>query len=345
MSAFRVLVVDDSAYVRRALSECLQGSELVGELKLAEDGLRALEILDAGFIPDYIVLDLVMPNMNGFSFLKELSRRKSRAKVIVFSTFSRRGAQETVEALLLGAIDFVPKPDKPPFADACKKLLEKFQVFASLSGSLEVLGEPEEKKEKIEGNEPAYKMVLFVGSHGALPALRQIFSKLEPHSGVAYGSVFHLPAPFYPVLGARLHAISGIPSIIVEDRNPVLEMKNYMPSDGNMVFSAKENVAYINRSPFGHSQVYKPSIDRTLISAAPVFRERLLVVFLSGMGNDGVEGAHDVKMYGGKVVVQDPETAPVPTLPKMVSRRVSPDAVLELKEIPSFVDGFSCENS
>ncbi len=341
MRKFKVLVVDDSAFVRNSLKECFSKAPSIEEVRLAQDGAEALDILKSGYEPDYIVLDLVMPNMNGFSFMRELSKTGAGSKVIIFSTFSRRGAQETVDALLHGAIDFVPKPDRPPFEDACRKLLEKFEVFASLYGmTSEDLETLREKKESIEGNDPARKMVVFVGSYGALPALRQIFPKVSPERGASFASIFHLPSSFYPVLGARLHAMTGIPFVIVEEKNPVLELKNYMPGDGNLVFSKKDDTIFVNKAPFSPNQVYKPSIDRTLISVSPVFRESLMVVFLSGMGNDGVEGAHDVKLYGGKVIVQDPETAAVPTLPRMVARRVEPDAILPVKNLHEAVNEF-----
>jgi two-component system chemotaxis response regulator CheB len=346
----RVLVVDDSAVNRRSISEALSKSsdvEVVGKAADGEEALRLALLLR----PDVITLDLEMPRMDGFTFLRILMSRQP-TPVVVVSSYSQK--ENVFKALELGALDFVAKPEKgasTELASIRSELINKVLSVRSLRPSTLNARPRLESFSKLTAMPAprvreltAPKRVIGIASStGGPTALIEVFSKLPDEYPNAILVAQHMPEKFTKTFAQRLDKRSRIAVTEADDGNVVgAGFGLICPGRRCMEIEPEGSDRLRVRvlAPL-ESDRYVPSADRLFRSLARVFKERAIGVILTGMGDDGVLGARDIIDAGGTVVAESEETAVIYGMPGSAVRAGVVTRSLPIGKIADYVAGLS----
>ena len=336
----RVLVIDDSAFNRRTIVKMLEAMpnvEVIGYACDGEEGLR--KVLDLK--PDLVTLDLEMPRMDGFTFLR-IVMQKQPTPVIVVS--SRANDEDVFRALEFGAVEFVPKPSarvSPTLMDIREVLVEKVREVtkANLRNVLgrrpSVAPPPRVERPRPVTPEPRggsdFPVVVIGSSTGGPPALQAIFTAIQEPVEVGFAVAQHMPPDFTRAFADRLNRFSALEIREAADGD-VLRPGRVLIAPGGRnleIFRSGEELTVKVTEPKSH-QRYIPSADVLFASAAPLLGARLLGVVLTGMGNDGARGVQAVKGHGGSVLAEDEESCVVFGMPKEAIATGKVDAVVPL---------------
>ncbi len=348
----RLLVVDDSAYNRRNIAEVFAAHPEVEVVGKAADGEEALKLVTL-LRPDVITLDLEMPRMDGFTFLRILMA-KAPTPVIVVSSYSQR--ENVFKALELGALDFVPKPDRvgPDSPDLREEILQKVLLVRSLrpsfvpsmlirkqvSGSFSPEGEPT----GFDGAQPGptpYRppriVVAIASSTGGPSALLQLFGKLTATTGAAFLVAQHMPDKFTRTFAERLDKRGPVRTLEASDGDVLAPATGFVcPGRRCMELVIRGAELKLLVGPAAAGDKYVPSADRLFKSVAPL-GARCVGVILTGMGDDGVEGARSIRQAGGVVIAESKETAIVNGMPGAAVRAGVASEVLPLPAIGDYL--------
>jgi len=344
-SKLRVLVVDDSALNRRQVSELLAAT---GEVEVAGEAADGQEALTQVFQlkPDAVTLDLEMPRMNGFTFLRLLMARQPTPVIVI----SRHSEKESVfKALEFGAVDFLEKPQKWSDSDRetlLPQLLEKVLLLRTLRtdrGALRHADVPRRitkaPSEPSRASRAAPRRVVAIASSAGGPAaLLEIFSQLPERAPIAVLVAQHMPPRFTATFAKRLDYRSRLTVAEARDGEVVAAHRGYVcPGDRCMELELDDDgeTLRVRVGPSRGTDRYVPSADRLLQSVARVVGPRAVGVVLTGMGDDGAAGAMAIRRNRGTVVVESRETAVVPGMPTAAAP--SADHVLALGEIATFL--------
>ena len=354
-----VLVVDDSAYVRTTLTELLSKQKELGEILTAVDGEDALRKV-IKYKPDVIILDLEMPRMDGFTFLRLLLDRKP-IPVIVLS--AKSNYYNIIKAMELGAIDFIPKPmngNSPEIESIINELKEKILISQSFnpgsasvrykdfwgksstsSYNYEVVFLP---PEKTLISERSTKNLIIVGigaSTGGPAALYQIMSSVKINENVAFVIAQHMPDNFIDAFAERLDRVSSYIVKRGEQGETLRGGTAYIsPSSKSMIIAKKGKKLIIEMKRITERDKYAPSIDKLFFSLAEVIGQKAMGVILTGMGNDGVEGLLELRLQNGHTVAEAEETAVVFGMPREAIKRGAVEKVLPLRDIPGEINNW-----
>jgi two-component system chemotaxis response regulator CheB len=347
----RVLVIDDSALNRthiRALLTATGEVEIVGE---AGDGQEALTLVFQRK-PDAVTLDLEMPRMNGFTFLR-LLMSKQPTPVLVISRHSEK--ENVFKALEFGAVDFLEKPSKWSEIDTTAmqaQLMGKVSLLRSLiieRGTLRAVEPPlraTRTKASIEPKRPSRMpprhVVAIASSAGGPAALLEIFSHMPERAPIAVLVAQHMPERFTATFAQRLEYRSRLTVSEARDGDSVVAHRGFVcPGDRCMELELASNGVDLRLSvqPPRASDRYVPSADRLLQSVARVAGPRAVGVVLTGMGDDGAQGADAIRRNRGTVIVESRETAVVPGMPTAAAP--SAHHVLALGDIAKFLAALS----
>jgi len=343
----RVVVADDSGLMRRVLTHALSdaGFDVVGQ---AQDGDEALELCRR-LRPDAMTLDLHMPGMDGIGVLRELKRPGAPSiPVIVVSAFSTAHGARAVDALSEGAFDLVAKPGAGDALSAfVAELSDKVRAAA---GSLRrrvvrsapapaAPAAPAPPAPRRVGPTPgavgAKPLVFIASSTGGPAALARLVPQLPASLGAGTVIVQHMPAGFTTSLAARLDRASKLEVVEAKAGDTLAPDKVLLGPGGLHLRLDKERRAFLSDDdPIGG---LRPRADLAISDAAKLFGRRLLLVVLTGMGNDGVAGARDVRAHGGRVLIQEESTCTVYGMPRAVSEAGLADAVFGLDELPAAI--------
>jgi two-component system, chemotaxis family, protein-glutamate methylesterase/glutaminase len=347
----RVLVVDDSALNRDNLAQALRATgeaDVVGEAADGEQGLQEAVRLK----PDVVTLDLEMPRMNGFTFLR-LLMSKQPTPVIVVSSHSQK--ENVFKALEFGAIDFVEKPARwasPEAATLRVQLVEKLKLVRSLRPGVTTLRPPSmqppsrmgvsippAERKKASLKVPPRFVIAIASSAGGPAALLELFSQLPDKFRAAVLVAQHMPERFTATFAQRLDLRSGLRVTEARDQDPVISHHAYVcPGNRCMEVEVVPGGAdlRIRLSDPEPTDRYVPSADRLLASVARASGPRAVGVVLTGMGDDGTEGALAILKHRGLVIAQSRESAVVPGMPEAAVRAGAVSKVLALEEIAAF---------
>jgi two-component system chemotaxis response regulator CheB len=346
----RVLVVDDSAHNRRAIAAILGNHPDIEIVGTADDGEKALKSV-AALKPDLITLDLEMPRMDGFTFLRILMQQMP-TPVIVISSLSRK--QQVFQVLELGALDFVGKPtrffsaEEPGLRDELinKVLAVRFLQIVPFNRraagkELTAVGTalPPKNKPAVERVE---RVVCIGASTGGPPALQAIFKALNQGSGTAYMVAQHMPEKFTRAFAERLNRTSSLQICEAQDGMAVVSGGAYIaPGGAQLQLASIKGVLSCAVVAAVSSDRYSPSIDMLFETAAPLFKTKLLAVVLTGMGSDGSAGVRLVHKFGGQVIAESSESAIVYGMPKEAMQTGCVDESLPLDGIIEYIHNFS----
>lgn len=331
MAKIRVLVVDDSVFMRKIISDLIREDERFEVIDTAKNGLEAVE-KTVRLVPDVVTLDIEMPQMNGLDALKRIMTERP-VPVVMLSSLTEEGAKETIEALELGAFDFVRKPSGSISLDLFKVkelLLEK--LAAAVQSRIPSTPRPSAPKPEARtiAPEPAKKkpwpsvpsridQVVAIGtSTGGPRALQQLVPALPETFPAPVLIVQHMPPNFTKSLAHRLDATSRIRVVEAEDGNRLHNGVAYIAPGGWHMVVKKDDIGYKVRltkdDPVGG---HRPSVDRLFESLLPFRDLKRHIVLLTGMGSDGAKGMQALKQAGAvSTIAESSETCVVYGMPR-----------------------------
>jgi two-component system chemotaxis response regulator CheB len=346
----RLLVVDDSAYNRRSIADVFAANPAVEIVGKAADGEEALQLVML-LKPDVITLDLEMPRMDGFTFLR-IVMAKAPTPVIVVSSYAQR--ENVFKALELGALDFVPKPDRlgPDSTEARAEILQKVLLVRSLrpsfvptalirrqaSGSFTPDGKPIGFDAPVISAYRAPRMLIAIASStGGPSALLHLFGRLQATTTAAFVVAQHMPDKFTRTFAERLDKRGPVRTVEASDGDLVAQGTGFVcPGRKSMELVQHGTELKLRVGPAASTDRYVPSADRLLKSAA-VLGSRCVGVILTGMGDDGVVGARAIRDAGGIVIAESQETAVVNGMPGAAVRAGVASEVLPLPAIGDYL--------
>ena len=329
----RVVVADDSAFMRRMLADALtsQGFDVVAE---ARDGDDALEQCRR-HRPDALTLDLAMPGVDGIGVLRALTDERGRTlPIVIVSAFSPAHSARAMEALSEGAFDFVVKPSSPQTATAfVRELGEKVRLAAGSGAGTRWAAAAPPRRAPARPPRPsaARRFVVIAASTGGPRALGRLIPDLPSPLGAGGVIVQHMPAGFTRSLAARLDAMSALSVREAQEGDSVDPRRLLVAPGGNHLRLAAHQQTYFSHEPQPNGLC--PIADLTIADAARLHGARTLLVVLTGMGRDGLEGARAVKSRGGRVLVESEESCTVFGMPRAVVEAGLADAVLPLDQL------------
>jgi two-component system chemotaxis response regulator CheB len=337
MPPIRVLVVDDSVVVRKLLSETLASTPGIQLAGTASSGALALAKIPQ-LNPDVITLDIEMPGLNGIETLKEIRKLYPKLPVIMFSTLTEHGAAITLEALSVGASDYLAKPtNSPNLACAMEQVRSELstKIFALCGRDRQVL--TGSRKIASTTRPPGRNRVeiLAIGtSTGGPNALADVIPRLPEHFPVPVVVVQHMPPLFTRMLAARLNTQSQI-RVCEADQGRALEPGQVWiaPGDYHLTVARKGQgtILELNQDPPENS--CRPAVDVLFRSVARTYGANVLAVVMTGMGSDGARGAGHIREAGGEVFVQDEASSVVWGMPGAVVHSGCANKICPLREI------------
>lgn len=336
----RVLIADDSAFMRNALKNMLSSDPEIIIAGVARDGVEAVEKA-MELKPDIITLDVDMPRMDGLEALR-LIMEKNPVPVIMVSSLTTEGARETFRALELGAVDFIPKnlsdmalnivKIKPILIEKVKMIAKKGIVRRKMT-----LARPVTQPSVSRGSDKAaarrVSIVTIGASTGGPRALEEILTALPEGFPVPIVIAQHMPDSFTALFAERLDQMSRLRVKEARDGEELLPGAAYIAPGRGHIEVNKQGISARVLIRENGELIYRPSVDHLLVSASEAFPGRTLGVILTGMGSDGLKGAMAVKQSGGRVYVQDEETSAVYGMPRAVAEAGLADKVLPIEMI------------
>jgi two-component system, chemotaxis family, protein-glutamate methylesterase/glutaminase len=337
----RVLVVDDSAFMRRMTSQIIDGSgefTVIGTARNGYDALKQIHTLD----PDLVTLDVDMPELDGLNALGYIMSEMPRPVVMLSAGTTGSGQAATLRALELGAVDFVCKPSGSISLDL--RLISD-QLLGALRAAMQtnVAALRMMPRVAIEAGEPstpshdgATSAVVIASSTGGPRALPAVLPRLPRTFGAAVLVVQHMPATFTKSLAQRLDVISPLEIDEAEDGELVIQGRVYVAPGGHHMTvrstSTGPRIALDQSPPVWG---VRPAADNLFRSAAEVFGASTLAVVLTGMGRDGAEGTRAIRAAGGQAIAQDRETSTIFSMPQAAIDIGGAEVVLPLTAIGS----------
>lgn len=335
-ASIRVLVVDDSALIRRVVVRALSADPQIEVVGTAFDGQAGIEALERQEV-DLVTLDIEMPRMNGLETLRAIRKRWPRLPVIMFSTLTYSGGAATLEALACGASDYVTKPSGSSLEAATTEVQEHLlpRVKALCAKRIQSPGQsaPPLTLRPRSAAAPA-RIVGIAVSTGGPAALERLFSRLPSALPVPVLVVQHMPPTFTQMLAERLDKCSQLTvREAVEGAQP-RPGEAWIARGGKHMLAQRTGGAVrlvLGDGPPENS--CKPAADTLLRSLAEAYGPEVLALVLTGMGQDGLKGAKAVVAAGGRVLAQDEATSVVWGMPGLVAKAGIAEAVLPLDEI------------
>jgi two-component system chemotaxis response regulator CheB len=329
-----VLVVDDSVVMRRIIARTLERDASIARTDFAANGAIAL-LKVAERRPDVVVLDLEMPVMDGFTALEGIRRSQPRLPVILFSSLDRRVATATLEALSLGPTDFVVKPSVAGIVEAEAYVAEHLTPLVLALGSPRPIHHIPARALSLLTDRGGPVHVIVLGtSTGGPDALSKLVAALPMDLPVPVLVVQHMPPMFTRLLAERLHRLGGPAVREAAEGDLVAPANVYVaPGDRHMTVAQIAGRVRVVLDDGPPENSCRPAADVLFRSAVEVFGSRTLAVVLTGMGHDGLRGCECVRGAGGQVVVQDPTTALIDSMPGSVQDAGLAHAALPLEEL------------
>lgn len=339
MSPIRVLVVDDSAFMRQVITRMLEQDPQISVVGVARDGMDALAKLDR-LSPDVLTLDLEMPKMDGLEFLAHVMQSHP-LPVVVVSSWATAGAEKTIRALELGAIDFVTKPVAFPseaMFEIAEELINKVKTAALANPNPKVKEEKPRRKSllplALRGVAHDAALCCIAASTGGPRAIQSIVTKLPASFPIPVLFVQHMPPGFTRLFAEHLNGQSNLPvREAVDGEVPLPGQILIAPAGLQTTVTGGPGSLRLKVGPEPAS-VYRPSADVTFSSIAESCGAKALGVVLTGMGQDGARGLLAMRQAGAPTLVEAAETCVIHGMPRAAVEVGAAQLVLPLWEIP-----------
>lgn len=371
MEKVRVIVVDDSAFMRKAISDMIESCADFEVIAKFRDGRELVEKVDK-FNPDLITLDVHMRDLDGLATLKELKKMGKNYPIIMLSSATTEGSELTLECLDNGAITFITKPSgsisldidkvKERLIDEIKGITSNIRVNKSSNIHMRQIASNKEseienkikdrrvnaqlsQRKEINNSEKPSPMinnkvipknkkidaVVIGASTGGPKALQQVLTKLPANLNVPVFVVQHMPEGFTKVFAERLNKVCNLNVTEAEDGMSINRNTIYIAKGGSHMIIDSSIRVSLNKEPSIWG--VRPAVDKLFESASKVYGGNLLSVVLTGMGKDGAEGSKRIKDCGGITISEDKSTCTIYGMPKAAYETGKIDLVLPLDQI------------
>lgn len=371
MEKVRVIVVDDSAFMRKAISDMIESCADFEVIAKFRDGRELVEKVDK-FNPDLITLDVHMRDLDGLATLKELKKMGKNYPIIMLSSATTEGSELTLECLDNGAITFITKPSgsisldidkvKERLIDEIKGITSNIRINKSSNIHMRQITSNKEseienkikdrrvnaqlsQRKEINNSEKPSPMinnkvipknkkidaVVIGASTGGPKALQQVLTKLPANLNVPVFVVQHMPEGFTKVFAERLNKVCNLNVTEAEDGMSINRNTIYIAKGGSHMIIDSSIRVSLNKEPSIWG--VRPAVDKLFESASKVYGGNLLSVVLTGMGKDGAEGSKRIKDCGGITISEDKSTCTIYGMPKAAYETGKIDLVLPLDQI------------
>lgn len=354
MDKIRIVVVDDSAFMRKAISDMIESEkdfEVVAKLR---DGRELVEKVDQ-YNPDLITLDVHMKDLDGLATLKELKRLDKSYPVLMVSSATTEGSELTLECLDNGAISFITKPSGTISLDILKVQKNLIEEIRSITSNVK----PKRKFNNVDNNPKVsnnaginstfgvreksvssplviprskkIEAVVIGASTGGPKALQEVLTKLPGNLGVPVFVVQHMPEGFTKVFSERLDKACQMRVVEAAEGMRIDKDTIYIAKGGRHMTVGANNVIRLNEEPpiWG----VRPAVDKLFNSAIKIYGGNLVSAILTGMGRDGADGTSNIKDSGGITISEDKSTCTIYGMPKAAFETGKVDLVAPLNEI------------
>jgi len=358
----KIIVVDDSAFMRKAISDMIESESSFEVVAKLRDGRELIDKVDK-YNPDLITLDVHMRNLDGLATLKELKKLGKNYPIIMVSSATTEGSELTLECLDNGAISFITKPSGSISLDIAKvqkSLIEEIKSITNNTNRRKTINnidkkvdfknintitcnntnmvkEPKIIKENIIAIPKNKKIdaVVMGASTGGPKALQEVLTKLPSNLGVPVFVVQHMPEGFTKVFSERLDKTCPMNVIEAAEGMKINNDTIYIAKGGQHMTVGNNNLIHLNEEPpiWG----VRPAVDKLFNSAIKVYGGNLVSVILTGMGRDGAEGTKNIKDNGGITISEDKSTCTIYGMPKAAFETGKVDLVIPINEIASSI--------
>lgn len=337
MEKYGVLVVDDSAYMRKIIGSIIEACPNLYVIAKARNGIDAIEKVKR-LKPAIVTLDIEMPELDGLSTLKFLMA-ETPVPVVMLSN----GEDSILEAIELGAVDFIIKSSliKENNNSEIKDFHKRLNVAAKANFLQPIKSEienvpPVKEKKKVITRKHSKEIILIGSSTGGPAALQKIITEFPSSTPVPIMVIQHMPPGFTKPLAERFDKFCEL-KVKEAEHNEILEAGTIYIAPAGIQTTLRKNDEgqfIVRQKISSHVEtLYKPSVDVTLLSVSQVVKEKVIVVILTGMGDDGLRGCTAIKKNGGTVIVESEETCVVYGMPKVVFEAGLVDKKLPLSQI------------
>jgi two-component system chemotaxis response regulator CheB len=347
----KVVVIDDSAFMRKSISIMLESDEDIQVIATARDGLDGYEIVKK-LQPDLVTMDIEMPKMDGLTALQKIMK-DCPTSVIMVSSLTTEGADSTIKALEYGAVDFIPKELSYINVNIIKikdELIKKVKEIVRQRAIKERL-----RRLRRASNIPAhdvaaesckylpnaeYKAIALGISTGGPLSLQKVIPRISLKTNCPIFIVQHMPPKFTKSLADRLNSISELEVKEAENREVVRKGVVYIAPGGFHMTIGKNNVGtfFVSISEEPSTTLHRPSVDVMINSVIESFGKNTLGVIMTGMGKDGLEGIRKLKQLGGYCLIQDEESSVVFGMPRAVIEAGFADVIAPLDKISEIIN-------
>jgi two-component system chemotaxis response regulator CheB len=343
--ASTVLVVDDSAFMRKLIAEIIESSGAFHVIGTASDGVEALQKTRT-LNPDIVTLDIEMPRLNGLQALEQIMAEMPRPVVMLSAAGSDLGNEMTLRALERGALDFVRKPSGPVSIDLSivrVQLMSALQAARAMNMGGMRTSEPAPSPRHAEpvprkSPDGATRVVAIASSTGGPRALAEIIPRLPEDLGAAVVIVQHMPGEFTKLLAERLSALSPLWVAEAMDGKLLRENRVYIAPGGyHMTLTGEPGNASIHLDESPTMWGVRPAADPLFFSVASTFARSAIGVVLTGMGRDGAEGLRRIREAGGRAIVQDRESSIIYGMPQAALAAAGTDKIAKLNDIAPLI--------
>lgn len=356
MDKIRTLIVDDSAFMRKSIQIMLESDPGIEIVDAARDGLQGYELAKK-LRPDVITMDIEMPRMDGLASLKKIMEDCPTA-VIMVSSLTTEGAEATIKAMELGAVDFIPKELSYVNVNIIKikeEIIKKVKEIgrqSRLKRRLNFLGKKSAdqaqrspKEDKYDLPKYIYKSIAMGISTGGPLSLQKIIPLLSSNIKIPIFIVQHMPPHFTKSLADRLNTLSALTVKEASDGETVEGGTVYIaPGGKHMTLTGNNGSVSINVSDKPDNTLHKPSVDIMINSVINVYGNATLGVIMTGMGKDGFEAIKRLKSLNGYAIAQNEATCVVYGMPRALVENNLADAVLPLENISKVINKLVVKN-
>jgi two-component system chemotaxis response regulator CheB len=334
-----VLVVDDSAFLRKVVTEIIDGSDVfrvIGTARNGHDALRQIHALD----PEIVTLDVEMPELGGIETLGYIMSETPRPVVMLSAAAAKGRDDPTLRALELGALDFVRKPSGPislDIASVAETLLQALAAALQVNlGGVRMLARPRfvQTTPRAGSDQFASRAIAIASSTGGPRALAEVVPGIPGDIGAAVFIVQHMPKGFTKSLAQRLDALSALTVVEAQDGETVVSNSAYVAPGGfhmRVVRDGERVAIALDESPSIHG--VRPAADPLFRSVATVFGAQSVGAVLTGMGRDGAQGLRAIRDVGGRGIVQDQATSTIYGMPQAALTTAGAERILPLGQV------------
>jgi two-component system chemotaxis response regulator CheB len=336
----KVLIVDDSAFMRNTISSMIAADPELEVIGMARDGIEAIDKV-ASLKPDIVTLDVEMPRMDGIEALQHIMS-KTPVPVLMVSSITTEGAEVTLDALDMGAVDFIPKN----LSDLSINIVKIKEILLDKLKSIGRKGLVRQKKLKLSkplkmptptqyASHRKTGIVAIGSSTGGPKALQIVISNIPKDFPVPILIAQHMPPAFTGPFAERLNQLSQLEVKEAEDGEPIKKGMVFIAPGGKHMGVKRKKITEtsINISADNGEYIYKPSADYLMLSITETYSGQALGVILTGLGNDGTQGMKEIKNKGGRTIAESEESCVVYGMPKSVVEAGVADKIVKLDEI------------